>query len=400
MPKRGIHLHVALVAGQYVYRKQKCGGESIFTLHDAPINSLRKHLFADLQPYVCPWDQCLGNTTTFRSRNAWVNHLGQEHTLASHWNGLACPRCLESVGDGLGAVSVHIARHLEDIALAAIPRNVDSDDGSNSEGDALTSAESINSDGPTMSDHQQRRLEHIIQDTGPSIPGEPHDLVNRLSRSCENQVTPSGHPIQPVDATKAPYIRPPNTKINCPNCNEYPDGFRGKHELNRHWQRAHAKVRTFWVTVDASPDKNLLAKCKQCRTGKKYGAYYNAAAHLRRAHFCRTKRDHKSKSGNKGRSDLPTVDDLMGGGWIKEITEVFDNTKVFDNDDVNDNEHNSASSELEDVAKPLPTSTLLEALYSSPPLHSSFLEDSVEPGPKETAAAEKSEYELVTEIIE
>ena len=62
-------------------------------------------------------------------------------------------------------------------------------------------------------------------------------------------------------------------------------------------------------------------------------------------------------------------------------------------------EHNLASSDLEDVAKPLPTSILPEALYSPPTLHS-FLEDSAEPGPKETAAAEKSEYELVTEIIE
>ncbi|XTI83085.1 hypothetical protein V2W45_1226140, partial [Cenococcum geophilum] len=181
-------------------------------------------------------------------------------------------------------------------------------------------------------------------------------------------------------------------RINCPDCNEYPNGFKGEHELNRHQQEAHVKVGTVWVTVDASPDKNFLAKCKQCRAGKKYGAYYNAAAHLRRAHFCPRKRGRKSKSGNKERSDLPTVDDLMRGGWIKEITEVFDNG------DVDDNEHNLASSELEDVAKPLPIGILPEALYSPPTLHSSFLEDSA--GPKETAAAEKSEYELVTEIIE
>jgi len=345
-----------------------------------------------LQPYVCLWDQCLGNTTTFRSRDTWVNHLGQEHALASHWNGSACPLCLESVGDGLGAVSVHIARHLEDIALAAIPRNVDSGNGSDSEGDTSTSAESINSDDPTTSDHQQRRPEHIIQDTGLSIPKEPHDLVNKPSRSRENQVIPGGHLIQPIDVTKALYIRPPSTRINCPDCNEYPNGFKGEHELNRHRQQAHGKVGTVWVTVDASPDKNFLAKCKQCRAGKKYGAYYNAAAHLRRAHFCPRKRGRKSKSGNKERSDLPTVDDLMRGGWIKKITEVFYN------DNVNDNEHNLASSDLEDVAKPLPTSILPEALYSPPTLHSSFWEDLA--GPKETAAAEKSEYELVTEIIE
>jgi len=33
MPKRGIHLHMTLVAGKYVCRKQKCGGESIFLLY-------------------------------------------------------------------------------------------------------------------------------------------------------------------------------------------------------------------------------------------------------------------------------------------------------------------------------------------------------------------------------
>ena len=414
---------------------------------NAPANSLRKHLFADLQPYVCPWDQCLGNTTTFRSRDTWINHLDQEHTIASHWNGLTCPLCLESAGDGLGAVSVHIARHLEDVALAAIPRNVDSeleaiypcelpaggvplsdnhfrqkfpdiqtlqnavgiatpvqerqrhtsrvrfpfgreppphtlDNGSDSEGDTSTSAETISLGDPATSGHQQRRPEHIIQDTGPSVPKEPHDLVNRLSRSRENQVTFSSRPIQPIGVTKAPYIRPSSTRVNCPDCKECPDGFRGEHELNRHWQRAHARVRTVWVTVDASSDKEFLAKCKQCRAGKKYDAYYNAAAHLRRAHFRPPKRGRKPKGGNKGRSDLPTVDDLMRGGWIKEITEVFDN------DDVNDNKHDLASSELEDIAKLLPTSILPEAPYSPPTLHSSFLED------------EKSEYELVTERIE
>lgn len=67
-------------------------------------------------------------------------------------------------------------------------------------------------------------------------------------------------------------------KLICPHCNDHPDGFRGEHELQRHVSRAHSKIRKVWVCVDSSPDRSFLANCKACRTKKRYGAYYNAAA--------------------------------------------------------------------------------------------------------------------------
>ena len=128
--------------------------------------------------------------------------------------------------------------------------------------------------------------------------------------------------------TQAPYIRPSHPKIMCPHCSEYPNGFRGEHELRRHTERAHLLIRKVWVIVDASPDKKFLANCKQCRRGKTYGAYYNAAAHLRRAHFHPRKRGrkgkHDEKHGGKGGGDDPPMD-VLKQKWMKEV-EIDDPT--------------------------------------------------------------------------
>lgn len=125
--------------------------------------------------------------------------------------------------------------------------------------------------------------------------------------------------------TKTPYIRPQHPKIMCQSCNERPNGFRGTHELERHIARAHASVRKGFICVDASANKKFLANCKHCRNQKAYGAYYNAAAHLRRAHFHPRKRGPKGKRDEKrggiGGGDDPPMD-FLKQFWIKEVEVV------------------------------------------------------------------------------
>ncbi|KKY19355.1 hypothetical protein UCDDS831_g05560 [Diplodia seriata] len=135
--------------------------------------------------------------------------------------------------------------------------------------------------------------------------------------------------------SKAPYVRPVHPKIMCQKCNEHPEGFRGEHELRRHTERVHAAIRKVWVTVDASPNKQFLAHCKACRNGKKYGAYYNAAAHLRRAHFNPRKRGRKAKGderrGGKGGGDHPPMD-VLKQYWMKEVEEFVPENASSSND--------------------------------------------------------------------
>lgn len=68
-----------------------------------------------------------------------------------------------------------------------------------------------------------------------------------------------------------------------------------------------------------------LSKCKACNQKKKYNAYYNAAAHLRRAHFNpkpksrgkSAKKEDTEKRGGKGGGELPLMNELKP--WMQDV---------------------------------------------------------------------------------
>ena len=117
----------------------------------------------------------------------------------------------------------------------------------------------------------------------------------------------------------------------CTMCNDHPQGFHGDHELRRHIERHHASFRKVWICKDNSTNGDAqpaiaLANCKACRNRKTYGANYNAAAHLRRAHFypCKNKRGGRGKvsenRGGMGGGELPPMEELKN--WMFEQWEV------------------------------------------------------------------------------
>jgi hypothetical protein len=57
----------------------------------------------------------------------WADHLELEHKFGPTWESIECPLCLELTGDGKSAILTHLARHMEDIALVALPPTVESD---------------------------------------------------------------------------------------------------------------------------------------------------------------------------------------------------------------------------------------------------------------------------------
>ncbi|KAK4667607.1 hypothetical protein QC763_311240 [Podospora pseudopauciseta] len=147
--------------------------------------------------------------------------------------------------------------------------------------------------------------------------------------------------------TKTKYERPKHPKVRCHQCNENPEGFRGEHELRRHTEAKHKSMVKKWICQDpgllgiphAETAAKPLSDCKQCSAFKQYGAYYNAAAHLRRTHFkVKARKGAVSKNGAKGASSAAKAEEEKRGGkgggdwppmselklWMMEVTVPMD----------------------------------------------------------------------------
>jgi hypothetical protein len=189
--------------------------------------------------------------------------------------------------------------------------------------------------------HVRRDREIMAQSSRPIAPKASQDKSESRAKSTDAQMvrvrSQDGSSKDVGLITKAPYVRPVHAKVRCPHCNEHPDGFRGEHELRRHYERAHAAVKKVWICIDASSDKKFLANCKNCRNKKQYGAYYNAAAHLRRFHFNPRKRGrkgkHEEKRGGIGGGDHPPMDELKAN-WIQEMDIENVQKAISDSDEV------------------------------------------------------------------
>lgn len=168
--------------------------------------------------------------------------------------------------------------------------------------------------------------------------------------------------------SKTQYQRPKHPKVKCLQCNDHPDGFRGEHELRRHTNSKHSDMVDKWVCRDPSEAGikpgviaiNPLSKCKACQAKKPYGAYYNAAAHLRRAHFRKrpvrgraaagssTGVEETERRAGKGGGDWPPMSELKH--WMCKVQVPGDG---ISSDDVED-DNGSGSDDIIDHAASAP----------------------------------------------
>ncbi|KAK2805521.1 hypothetical protein FQN50_006145 [Emmonsiellopsis sp. PD_5] len=91
-----------------------------------------RHIFTDLMPYICIFPNCSTPNKLYSSRRHWYCHLQTVHSVASPSGAIFnCPLCTEAIPSN-GHIDRHIGRHLEELALFALPRTgMDEDADSN-----------------------------------------------------------------------------------------------------------------------------------------------------------------------------------------------------------------------------------------------------------------------------
>lgn len=221
------------------------------------------------------------------------------------------------------------------------------------DGCMMKRSSSMDTNASSQSRLSRRSHEQGILSSRPLAPKVPNTDSQSTEAASSDQrhiiTSEDGSSKEVVSIPKAPYVRPQSRKVMCPYCNEQPRGFRGEHELRRHNDRKHTDVRKAWICVDISVNKKFLANCKKCVNGKRYNVYYNAAAHLRRAHFNPKQKGGKGKKerrGGKGGGDQPSMDTLKL--WMTEIEEdVRDNVALRSDDEEDDEDKVCADLESE-----------------------------------------------------
>lgn len=218
----------------------------------------------------------------------------------------------------------------------------------------------------------RRSQEQVVSSSRPLAPKTSGEGMSRESSSEHHRKqiqSEDGSSKEVVSITKVPYVRPPHDKVMCSLCEEHPNGFRGEHELRRHTDRKHREKRRVWTCLDISEGKKFLSKCKKCNAGKKYNAYYNAAAHLRRTHFHPKQKNGKGKltrrerRGGMGGGDQPSMETLKL--WMIETEEfVPQNMTTRGLADLDDDDEDSSSETHNDTTEDVHESSPLIQPYT------------------------------------
>ncbi len=103
--------------------KESSGGKPFecpycfFVIDIKSTRSWSRHIFKDIKPYVCTFTDCSVPDRLYDSRREWYLHETTEHRR----DGFLCVLCRDTLNSSK-QYERHVARHLEELALFALPR--------------------------------------------------------------------------------------------------------------------------------------------------------------------------------------------------------------------------------------------------------------------------------------
>ena len=102
-----------------------------FVITISGTRSWTKHILKDLQPYICTFPHCSRPDKLYDSRREWFDHITKVHLQGFDRHSTdrkpICPLCKDSMTSGK-QLERHLARHLEELALFALPPNKSTND--------------------------------------------------------------------------------------------------------------------------------------------------------------------------------------------------------------------------------------------------------------------------------
>lgn len=180
----------------------------------------------------------------FRDRKAMTHHLAWHHGISDTPRAHSCPLCLEEIIGDRDIISLHFARHMEEIALGILPQGTDSDDDSEESDD----------------DEVKMLLSNIPATGNPDVPIEPSAGValatedpspNFDSQDYLTNRSDSGHAkAQDLDISESEDI------VACV-CGYRDDGNIILCEECGTWQHIHC----FYKSARSVPDVHLCVDC-------------------------------------------------------------------------------------------------------------------------------------------
>ncbi|CRK22415.1 hypothetical protein BN1723_002855 [Verticillium longisporum] len=235
----------------------------------------KKHLYLDLKPWVCHDISCAYGDRPFPNRREWVNHLAQHHDFEVSSETINCPLCHEKMSEEKLKVIAHLAAHLEEISLAALPPMAESEEDSSHAEEESTDNDSV-AEPPTKRSTVHK--DSTLETWGESF-GQAQDVTRRRSRDSAEK----GDKSTPFDQEDESMVSRP----------DLPKTHHSRRFL-RFVCRDPASVGIQTTVEPIVP----LATCLDCRNGRKWRWFSGAVNHLHQFHF----RQGVSKKGSKAQA--------------------------------------------------------------------------------------------------
>lgn len=210
----------------------------IITVKDR--NAWARHIFHDLLPYMCVFPDCDAPGKLFSGRREWFQHIKSKHWSAREDLTQVCPLCQDTLQ--ISQFQRHLGRHLEELALFALPHQEDNEAEESGEkmvsDDISNSSSGIEDDDTHKTDTWMDRVRDNLQTTPPEPQHDNDNLTSNTQGGRQSTSQPAAEFLPPTQPPKQTLRDPTLQHLQEADAMSYPSAettkerWIGKHFLS------------------------------------------------------------------------------------------------------------------------------------------------------------------------